>query len=86
MGFVFLVTDSGRIQSAGVCYVEGTLESGIIRKGSIGILEGVSGRRLLIKSVAFVCADPAKVKTLTLSVEEPNFSLSELVGRRLVGE
>jgi len=84
MSFVLLVEKAGKLPSAGVCYVEGTIETGSVKGGETATVEGLSGRSLSIQSVALVNAPASSLDRVTLSVDEPTFPLDELCGRRLV--
>jgi hypothetical protein len=84
MSFVFLIEKAGKVPSAGVCYIEGRIETGTVKGGETATVEGLSDRSLSIKSVALVNAAPSSLDRITRSVEEPVFPLDDLCGRRLI--
>jgi len=86
MKFMFSISRAGSIQSAGVHYVEGSVESGTVNRGDVAVVEGCPERRVEIHSVALVDAEAEDLNTLTLSIAPPTFPLEELIGARLIGQ
>lgn len=86
MKFEFQINNAGHLSSARTWFLDGTLEGGVIRPGSTGIVAAQPERRIAVKSVALVNSKDAESNRLTLSINEPDFPIQELIGQRIVGE
>jgi len=80
MGFVFSVLRAGRIPSAGIIYLDGMIESGVIKGGEIATIKGMPKHQVTIKSIALVNSRDTSSQLLTLSIEDPELPLAALEG------
>ena len=84
MQFEFSVSKAGQIASSGIVFLNGILDAGVIQGGETAIVRGLPERYITIKSVALINSGEILPNELTLSIEEPNFPLSELEGTVLI--
>jgi hypothetical protein len=85
MAFEFKVKAAGRLGK--VWYLDGELLSGSLCHDATATVQTPSGLlSVVVRTVAFV--DPPRVadKTLTITIDEPNFDITLLRGMVLVNE
>lgn len=84
MSFRFRVRRATSLR--GICLIDGTVETGAVRGGTEATVVLPAGeRRVSIKSVALVNSPTGEYSLTTLSIEPPDYPLSELEGAVLVG-
>ena len=77
MSFRFIIDNVGHLKTAHIWFLEGFLEKGMIKEGSIGYLTESNHqvKKVKVKSVALVKSKEVENGRLTLSIEEPHFPL-----------
>jgi len=77
MSFRFTIDNVGYLKTAKIWFIEGFLERGVIKEGSIGHFTESNNQVKIVKvkSVALVNTKKVENGRLTLSIEEPNFPL-----------
>lgn len=79
MSFRFLIDNAGHLKTAKVWFIEGFLEQGIVKEGSIGTIKENNEVKIVnVKNVALVTSNEVGNGRLTLSIEEPNFPITFL--------
>ena len=79
MSFRFLIDNAGHLKTAKVWFIEGFLEQGVVKEGSIGtIKETDEVKTVNVKNVALVTSNEVESGYLTLSIEKPNFPITFL--------
>ncbi len=84
MQFEFSVSEVGQLPSAGIVYLNGTIQSSAIKDGDQAKVDGTSDRFVSVKSVAMVDSQSLEPDQLTLTIDMPEFPLSDLEGALLV--